>query len=138
MPSGVDRVERLVLDTSAYSQLRMGHRAVLELIAAAAAVVMPTIVLGELEAGFRRGSRAIDDRRLLADFLEEPFVSVFPVDRPVAQRYGESFALLRQAGTPIPTNDVWIAATTFACSGTLATFDQHFGRVAGLPVVFLN
>jgi tRNA(fMet)-specific endonuclease VapC len=110
----------------------------MDLIAAATAVLVPTIVLGELEAAFRRGSRAIDNRRVLAEFLEEPFVSILDVDRSVAQRYGETFAVLRRAGTPMSTNDVWIAAATFDCGGTLATFDRDFERIAGLPVVLLS
>lgn len=138
MRSGVERVDRLVLDTSAYSHLRVAHRGVMDLIAAATAVLVPTIVLGELEAAFRRGSRAIDNRRVLAEFLEEPFVSILDVDRSVAQRYGETFAVLRRAGTPMSTNDVWIAAATFDCGGTLATFDRDFERIAGLPVVLLS
>lgn len=110
----------------------------MDLIAAAAAVLVPTIVLGELEAGFRHGSRAADNRRVLGEFLDEPFVSIIDVDRSVAQRYGETFAQLRGAGTPMSTNDVWIAAATLDCGGTLATFDRDFGRVKGLPVVLLT
>jgi predicted nucleic acid-binding protein len=36
------------------------------------------------------------------------------------------------------TNDVWIAATTLDCGGTLATFDRDFDRIAGLPLVLLT
>lgn len=138
MPSGPERVDRLVLDTSAYSRLRTGHTGVLDLIAAAAVVLVPTIVLGELDAAFRQGSRTVDNRRVLTEFLDEPFVSILDVDRAVAQRYGETFADLRHAGTPISTNDVWIAAATLDVGGTLATFDRDFSRIKGLPVVLLT
>lgn len=135
--SGAEPVDRLVLDTSAYSHLRIGHPRVLELVAAAATIILPVTVLGELEAAFALGSRAAENRTRLTEFLAEPFVAVLDVTRSVARRYGETFARLRRAGTPIPINDVWIAAATFDCGGHLLTFDQDFERVEGLPVIVL-
>lgn len=136
MPSGA--TDRLVLDTSAFSRLRTGHSRVLDIVAAAAVILLPTIVLGELEAGFSMGSRAAENRRYLAEFLDAPFVHVLEITQSVARRYGETFALLRESGTPIPTNDVWIAAATIDCGGTLATFDRDFDRITGLPLVLLT
>ena len=83
---------------------------------------MPATVLGELEAGFLLGQRTRENRVALSEFLEEPFVSVLPTTPEVARRYGEIFARLRKAGTPIPVNDIWIAAATVDCGGHLLTF----------------
>ena len=130
--SGADSIERLVLDTSAYSRFRLGDEQVLSLIADAQSVVLPTTVIGELEAGFELGTRAAENRVALAEFLAEPFVATLDVTRSVARRYGETFASLRRAGTPIPTNDVWIAAATMECGGSLLTFDSDFDAVQGL------
>lgn len=138
MRSGGERIERLVLDTSAYSQIRYGHAGVLDLVAASVIVLVPTVVLGELEAGFVGGQRSADNRRVLADFLDEPFVAVLDVTRSVAQRYGETFGQLRQAGTPMSTNDIWIAAAALDCGGHLATFDRDFERVSGLSLTVLS
>lgn len=135
MATGPDPARRIVLDTSAYSWLRTGHPEVLDHVARADVVWLPTIVLGELEAGFRMGTREEANQALLADFLSEPFVSILPVDRGVARRYGRIFSLLKEAGSPIPLNDVWIAATTFESGGALLTFDRHFGSVAGLDLI---
>lgn len=132
--SGVDR---LVLDTSAYSHFRAGHLQVLEALARAERVLLPVTVLGELEAAFESGSRARENRRVLEDFLEEPFVDLLPITAAVARQYGRVFAALRRSGTPIPVNDIWIAATTIDCGGTLLTFDRDFARVAGLDHVTL-
>jgi tRNA(fMet)-specific endonuclease VapC len=110
----------------------------LEIVAASAMILLPTIVLGELEAGFTMGNRATENRRYLAEFLDAPFVKALEITHSVARRYGETFAQLRRAGTPISTNDVWIAAATLDCGGTLATFDRDFGRIQGLPVVVLT
>jgi len=129
---------RLVLDTSAYSQLRAGHQGVGRVVAGAAVVMVPATVLGELEAAFLLGSRLEDNRRTLAEFLSEPFVGVLEVGTVTAQYYGRVFADLRRAGTPIPLNDVWIAASTLECTGHLLTFDKDFKRVEGLSVTLLE
>lgn len=126
--SGAEMSARLVLDTSAYSHFRTGHPQVLDLMAAAEIVLLPTIVLGELEAGFQLGRREQENRALLTEFLAEPFVSILPVTPSVARHYGRLFTDLRRAGTPIPINDVWIAAATLDCGGHLLTFDEHFAQ----------
>ena len=128
----------LVLDTSAYSHFRSGTTSVLEAITRAEIVGLPVIVLGELEAAFALGKREAENRMMLAEFLAESFVSVLPVTPAVARRYGRLFADLRRAGTPIPINDVWIAATTLECGGRLLTLDQDFGRIATLDCTLLT
>lgn len=133
--SGVDR---LVLDTSAYSHFRGGHQQVLDVLALAERVLIPVTVLGELEAAFELGSRARENRRALQDFLEEPFVDLLSVTAAVARQYGRIFAGLRRAGTPVPINDIWIAASTIDCGGTLLTFDRDFARVGGLDHLTLT
>jgi tRNA(fMet)-specific endonuclease VapC len=123
---------RLLLDTSAYAQFRRGHPAVVDLLASAERVFLSTVTLGELEAGFILGTRVDENRSALRDFLQEPFVSVLPIDEAASTRYGSVFAALRRAGTPIPTNDIWIAATALAAGVALVTFDTDFGRVRDL------
>lgn len=131
-------MRRLVLDTSAYSWMRSGHGTVLDLVAAAELVLIPATVLGELEAGFRLGSRERENRDLLADFLAETFVAERSVTPRVARRYGELFASLWRAGTPVPVNDIWIAATTLDCKGHLLTFDRHFRSLPDLAATVLD
>lgn len=135
--SGAEPIRRLVLDTSAYSHFRAGHPLVLNLLATADVVLLPATVLGELEAGFEMGRRALENRTTLSRFLREPFVTVLPTTPDVARRYGQTFARLRHAGTPIPTNDIWIAASTLDAGGQLLTFDAHFKQVPGLDCVLL-
>ena len=133
--SGVDR---LVLDTSAYSYFRRGHEGVLSAVASAERVLIPMTVLGELEAAFEFGTRARENRRSLEDFIEEPFVDLLQVTRSTARQYGRTFAALRRAGTPVPVNDVWIAAASIDCGGTLLTFDRHFDHIPGLNHLLLE
>ncbi len=136
--SGGEVFDRLVLDTSAYSHFRAGHPRVLDLLARAAVVVIPVTVLGELEAAFQLGRRTQENRLTLAEFLDESFVTVWPTTPAVASHYGRLFAQLRRAGTPLPINDVWIAAASLDCVGRLVTFDGDFERIPGLEVTVLS
>jgi predicted nucleic acid-binding protein len=138
MPSGDDAIDRLILDSSAFPHLRRGHPGVLDLLAAARSVLLPVTVLGELAAGFNLGSRARENHAVLAEFLAEPFVSVLPTTQSIARRYGQVFAQLRRAGTPIPVNDIWIAAATLDCGGHLLTFDGDFAQVTALDCTILD
>jgi tRNA(fMet)-specific endonuclease VapC len=111
---------------------------VLDFVAGAGMVFLPTTVLGELEAGFELGSRPKDNRFFLGEFLAEPFVSSLPVTPAVARRYGHVFAELRRNGTPIPVNDIWIAASSLDCGGHLLTFDGDYKNVASLDCTILE
>ena len=135
--SGGEVVDRLILDTSAYSHFRAGHPEVLDQLAQATAVVIPVTVLGELEAAFQLGRRARENRLRLAEFLGEPFVTVWPTTIAVARHYGRLFAELKRAGTPIPVNDVWIAAACVDSVGRLLTFDGDFKHIHGLECTVL-
>ena len=123
----------LVLDTNAYSDWRRSGRWHGKL-AIADRVVMPAIVLGELLHGFRKGNLPEKNLRMLHAFLKEPQVAVMPVTHRSAEIYSEFLLHLQIQGTPIPTNDIWIAAMTHECRGELATRDAHF---AALPLVTL-
>lgn len=136
--SSAERIARLVLDTSAYSKFRSGDTRVRDLIAEAESVMVPTPVLGELHGAFELGSRTRENRLALSDFLAEPFVQVIPVSETVARHYGRVFAALRRAGTPIPANDIWIAACAVDQGACLLTFDHDFAQVAGLDHIILD
>ena len=138
MPSGADAAPRLVLDTSAYTHLRAGDVRVIDLVAAAEMVFVPATVLGELHGGFELGSRLRENRVALSEFLAEPFVTVVPTSASVARHYGRVYAALRRAGTPIPVNDMWIAAATLDQGACLLSFDADFERVGGLDRIILK
>ncbi len=95
-------------------------------------------MLGELEAGFLQGRRAEHNLDELESFLAHPVVEELPVDRAVARIYGEIVNALRRKGTPIPTNDVWVAATAARSGATLLTYDFHFEKVDRIGVLRLD
>lgn len=120
---------RICLDTSAYSAFFRGHSAIRDLIQRADEIVVPSIVVGELLGGFRSGSRWAENRRLLGELLASPRVRVAAIDAETAERYSEILFYLRRQGRPIPTNDLWIAASAMQHGLRLVTTDSHFGHV---------
>jgi tRNA(fMet)-specific endonuclease VapC len=127
-------MKRLLLDTNAYTALLAGDEQVLNVLGAAEQVLMSVIVLGELAAGFKGGSRESDNRRILEEFLRRPAVRTVDVSSATAEVFGVVKHQLKQAGTPIPINDVWIAAQAIESGAWLVTFDRHFTLVPGLLV----
>jgi predicted nucleic acid-binding protein len=117
--------------------LRRGDAAVAEAIDGAEWLGVPAIVLGELQLGFLRGGQTERNRRELAEFLANPVVEEIRIDREIAQVYGEIMLALRRAGTPLPTNDIWIAAATARTGATLLTFDDHFTRIERIGALVL-
>ena len=87
------------------------------------------MVLGELRAGFLKGTRLRENLAELAQFLASPRVDVVAVDEETAERYAVIFDSLRRAGIPIPTNDIWIAAGAMQSASVLLTTDQHYKEV---------
>jgi tRNA(fMet)-specific endonuclease VapC len=124
-------VKRL-LDTNAYAALKRGHEGVAGLVRESTEVVFSTIVIGELLFGFRNGARTERNIRELDELLSDVRVTVLPVSRTTADRFSRVAASLRRAGTPIPTNDIWICAHAFESGAELVTFDGHFEKVQGL------
>jgi len=106
--------------------------AVADAVRRADVVLMSTVVLGELLFGFRNGSRYEVNRAQLDAFLSRQFVNTLHVTLETAERSGLIAAQLRRSGTPIPTNDIWIAAHTMESGAHLLSFDQHFDAVDGL------
>lgn len=123
-------MSRILLDTSALSAFFRGHEGVAETVRAARRIAITPVVLGELYAGFRGGSRSIQNRELLQRFLASPRVRRLLVDSETADRYALIYDGLRRAGTPIPTNDIWIAASAMQFGLLLVTTDEHYRHVA--------
>lgn len=131
-------MSRIFLDTSAYSAFKRGHVYLRNRIREASEIQLNPIILGELKAGFRKGSRLPENLAELAQFLESPRVTVVPVDEETAERYGVIQDALRRAGSPIPTNDIWIAASVMQHGSVLLTTDPHFRAVAQIVAEILD
>ncbi|MGI8784633.1 MAG: type II toxin-antitoxin system VapC family toxin [Acidobacteriota bacterium] len=120
---------RVLLDTSAYSSFMRGHPELKVALQRAEEIFITPIVLGELHAGFLHGSRLKKNRRELEMFLSSPRVGVLSIDDETATRYALIVESLREAGTPIPTNDIWIAASAMQYGLPILSTDAHYRHV---------
>ena len=92
----------------------------------------PVYVLAELHQGFRNGSRRAENEDQLKRFLAQPGVRVWPDDATV-DLYATLAVQLRRQATPIPTNDLWIAALALQNGLTLYSRDHHFDHLSQIP-----
>jgi tRNA(fMet)-specific endonuclease VapC len=94
---------------------------------------LPLFALGELEYGVSHSTQPDKQRQALSLFMQGIDL-LFPTET-TTREYGKIKAGLARAGTPIPENDMWIAALAIEHGLPLATCDAHFGRVSGLTVL---
>jgi predicted nucleic acid-binding protein len=120
---------RVLLDTSAYSAFMLGHPECKLALQRADEIYLTPVVLGELLAGFIRGKWRRKNERELRTFLASPRVQVIDVDADTAERYAVILNGLWKTGTPIPTNDIWIAASAMQHGLRVLTRDVHFRQV---------
>lgn len=131
-------MSRYVLDTSAYSHFKRGDPQIVDLIDQAEWIGVPSVVLGELWAGFLSGRRARENESELREFLANPAVEEVSIDARVARVYAEIVVSLRESGTPLPTNDIWIAACAAAVGTGVLTYDDHFRRIRRVGSIVLS
>ena len=129
---------RYCLDTSAYVRFLRDDAATVAAIDRAAWVGFPVIALGELYTGYALTGNRPSELEGMRGFLAHPVVEIIPVDDGVARAYGQIVAELRRAGTPLPTNDVWIAACAVRTSSVVLTHDRHFTRIARIGCELLG
>jgi predicted nucleic acid-binding protein len=118
------------LDTNGLSALADGESTLEPILREAAEVALPVIVLGE----FRYGVRQSRDRQRYEQWLTESLGNfrILDVDEATAASYATVRMELKKAGTPIPSNDVWIAALCRQHSLFLLSRDRHFDLVVGI------
>lgn len=127
-----------MLDTSAYAAFKRGHEEAASALRKSPEILLPTIVLGELWAGFEVGSKRDQNRQELDAFLASPRVAIASITAETAARYAVIYAYLRANGRPIPTNDLWIAALAMEHGATLLTTDAHFLHIPQILVTHLT
>jgi tRNA(fMet)-specific endonuclease VapC len=123
---------RIALDTNRVTDLLRGDSELAEQLAMCDEVWIPLIVLGEIKAGFHGGTQQRRNEGLLNRLLIKPTVGVLLPSQETAEHYARLFVQLKRAGTPIPDNDLWIAALVLEHSLQLITRDRHFERIPQL------
>lgn len=125
-------MNRILIDTNIYSGAMRGDAEIVEVLRQVEFIGVSAISIGELLSGFKGGNRETENRRELGVFLDSPRVTLFSVDEYTAGYYCAILDQLRRHGTPIPTNDIWIAALAFQHGLPLFTRDGHFSIIEGL------
>ncbi len=125
----------VVIDSNIYSLAMKNDDQAKDVLKKAESILVCSIVIGELLSGFRFGSKLEMNMKLFNEFLDSPRVGVVDVTEKTAIHYSQLFFDLRQAGTPIPTNDMWIAAVAKEHGAAIATADKHNRHVPGLLLI---
>ena len=123
----------LLLDTCVVVKHFRDATAVADKLAAYEDLYLPQQALGELYYGAYRSARPEKHLAQIERFLAA--VDVLNPDEETSQLYGQIATALALAGTPIPQNDVWIAAMAIQTGLPLATCDGHFTRISDLTVL---
>lgn len=131
-------MSRYCLDTSAYSFFMRGHRPAVDAIDGAGWIGVPVVVVGELWVGFLQGKQAQRNQAGLAEFLGNPLVEELPLDGEIGRLFAEIVVTLRKNGTPLPSNDIWIAATAAQAGATVLTYDAHFAAIERVQSLVLK
>lgn len=126
---------RIALDTNRYRDLASGDLALAAQLEQAEVIFLPVIVLAELRAGFTVGKRGIENERVLQRFLGKPGVELLLPGDATTHFYALLYKQLKENGTPIPTNDLWIAALVLEHDLKLCSRDAHFRSLPQLRLV---
>jgi len=131
-------MSRICLDTSAYSHFKRGAASAVAAVRSAKWVGMPSIVLGELRTGFLFGDQEARNEEELNQFLAHPLVHILDIDDAASRIYAEIMTALRRSGTPLPTNDIWIASVAAREGAAVITYDEHFRSIQRIGCCILS
>ena len=124
---------RILIDSNRFIDFCAGEMEVVDAFEQAALVVVPFIVLAEIRVGAQSIKRGDAQVRILGELLQQPGVRVVHSSDSTTHHYAALYARLRKAGTPIPTNDLWIAALAIEHSLVLYSRDAHFDLSPSIP-----
>lgn len=127
-------VKDILMDTNAYAAFKQGQTEAVTIVRRASHIALSSVVVGELLAGFAAGSREAKNRADLQSLLAANRVTLLVVDEVTADYYATVYRNLRSKGRPIPTTDMWIAASALQHGFAVFTLDGHFKSVDGIVV----
>jgi len=125
-------VKPILLDTCAYIAFKRNQPEAIEIIRNIEVIGVNTVIIGELLGGLMIGSKSDINRQQLQQFINSPRVKIFSIDQYTAEYYALIYSQLRRKGKPIPTNDMWIAATVIQHDLSLFTYDTDFQYIDNL------
>jgi tRNA(fMet)-specific endonuclease VapC len=123
----------ILLDTNLAVKFLAGDRITQKRVTEADRIIVSATVSGELYFGAERSNRRDENVRRIEEFAKHS--EVIGVDIATARLYGIIKSSLRRKGTPIPDNDIWIAALAQQHAAAIATRDTHFDAIDSLEIV---
>ena len=131
-------VKPLVLDTTVLIRFLERGGDYVETFSRFDRLLIPAAVDGEYRAGIDVATNSGQRRQRAFDaLLGSSAVEYVPAELEVSAEYAQVFRQLQERGTPIPQNDIWIAATARVRHAPLCTLDEHFNNVEALELVRL-
>ena len=125
-------MKRIMIDTNCYAAFKRNQPVAMDAFKTFEYIGISVIALGEILSGFKGGSKETMNREELEQFLDTPRVHVMQIDEETAEFFANIYWDLKKKGKPIPTNDIWIAASAMRHGLALFTFDNHFNNIRGL------
>jgi tRNA(fMet)-specific endonuclease VapC len=128
-------MKRILIDTNVYSAFKANNQEVIHEFQSCEEIHVNIVVLAELVAGFKAGSKEDRNREELKLFLNSPRIVLDHMSEETAEFYAGIYLNLLNKGTPIPTNDMWIAASAMEHGCALYSLERHFQAVDGLLLI---
>jgi len=128
-------LNQILIDTNIYSLAMRGDTNIVSILQRVESIFVTPVIVGELLAGFKGGNREKQNRIQLQQFLDSPRVAVLNIDENTSGFYSAVFHQLKKSGKPIPTNDLWIAASALQHQLALFSRDRHFEYVNNINLL---
>ena len=125
-------MKRILMDTNSYAAFKRNDPIAVNILRTVEYIGVNIIVLGELLSGFKGGKKEAKNKKELEHFLDSPRVYIIQMDEETAEFYAKIYWDLKKKGKPIPTNDMWVAASVLRHGLALFTHDEHFNNIDGL------
>lgn len=125
-------MKRILIDTNSYAAFKRNEPIAVEVLRMVEYIGINTIVLGEILGGFKGGNKEVENKKELNQFLDSQRVYILEIDEETSEFYAKIYWDLKKKGNPIPTNDMWVAASAMRHGLSLFTYDEHFNNINGL------
>jgi tRNA(fMet)-specific endonuclease VapC len=128
-------MKKILIDTNIYSDAMRGKKYAVDILRRNVEILFSPVVIGELLAGFKRGKQEEKNKRQLNEFLTRERVVELSISSQTSEFYAFILEQLKEQGTPIPTNDIWIAASAMENGAAVVTQDGHFSKIKGIILI---
>lgn len=122
-------MKRILIDTNVYASFKRSETVAVNELRRSEYIGINVVVLGEILSGFKGGKREKQNIEELNLFLDSPRVHLLQIDEETAEFYAVIYWDLRRKGKPVPSNDMWVAASAMKHGLALFTFDEHFNNI---------